>query len=295
MIKLPAIFFSFFLLYILVYDVQAQSLEPVQIAEKFFSKDTTGLSEYFCCEMLREEPDTRTAEKKAEDKRVRDSLRIAWGIPEVIDPAVTPELIQQDEYSAVVSVNLSEGEYSEDCYLYFINNNGWKLEAMRELALPGFIYAYRKMIESMTEEEKINMQKEGRWEDIQNDLKEITLLLKDDKALIKHFEDNREKFMLFLSEAKKLIPANSQYSISRNDSIPSLDAYGKELTITYIEKDHCSNTKIPGAVSFVIGGVLDNTAGYMYLEDTANLPEISKSGIIILKPMGGGWYLFKTT
>lgn len=278
-------------------ELRAQSLEPVQIAEKFFSKDTAGISAYLCCEMLREEePDTLTSEEKVLKKRADDSLRISMGIPSIQNPVISVERVQQGEYSAIVSVNLAEDTLSQDYYLYFTNYNGWKIEGIRSLSLPGFVYMLLKEARNITEEEKLSFSEIGiEYDALEQSIKEITLLLKSDKALIKHFEDNREKFMLFLSEAKRLIPSNSQYSISRNDSIPSLDSYGRELIISYIEKDHCSNTKISGAVSLVIGGVLDNTAGYMYLEDPVNLPEINKSGIIILKPMGGGWYLFKTT
>ena len=41
--------------------------------------------------------------------------------------------------------------------------------------------------------------------------------------------------------------------------------------------------------------MIDNTVGYLYVHDRENLPKMNPSRIIMIREIGSGWYLFKTT
>ena len=47
--------------------------------------------------------------------------------------------------------------------------------------------------------------------------------------------------------------------------------------------------------NFLIGGILDNAVGFLFVKDKSDLPEMSERGIIMLREIGDGWYLYKTT
>jgi len=48
-------------------------------------------------------------------------------------------------------------------------------------------------------------------------------------------------------------------------------------------------------LGFTVGGMIDNTVGYFYLEDKNKLPKMNTSRIIMIRKIGDGWYLYKTT
>jgi hypothetical protein len=50
-----------------------------------------------------------------------------------------------------------------------------------------------------------------------------------------------------------------------------------------------------GVVKVTIGGILDNSVGFLHAADPASVPPIDPSEHIWIEPVGDGWYLFKTT
>jgi hypothetical protein len=41
--------------------------------------------------------------------------------------------------------------------------------------------------------------------------------------------------------------------------------------------------------------MIDNTVGYFYEPDKTKIPEINPSEIIMIREIGDGWYMYKTT
>jgi hypothetical protein len=50
-----------------------------------------------------------------------------------------------------------------------------------------------------------------------------------------------------------------------------------------------------GCLVFSIGGMMDNTVGFLYVKDKKHLPKMDDSGVIMIREIGDGWYLYKTT
>ena len=61
------------------------------------------------------------------------------------------------------------------------------------------------------------------------------------------------------------------------------------------EKLEVIRNKINEIIDFSIGGMIDNSVGYFYCKDKNKLPEMSDNRYIMIKHLGDGWYLYKTT
>ncbi|HET6991691.1 MAG TPA: hypothetical protein VFJ43_10225, partial [Bacteroidia bacterium] len=69
----------------------------------------------------------------------------------------------------------------------------------------------------------------------------------------------------------------------------------KQLADKSLIRNFEYDKKYPGCIFYVIGGMVDNTVGYMYQPDPKKLPRITEKHYILIKSLGDGWYLFKTT
>ena len=88
------------------------------------------------------------------------------------------------------------------------------------------------------------------------------------------------------------------YKVNPADSIDSTYIASKKMRKTMdklLIRALRADRNAPGTHLYLIGGVLDNTVGYMYQPDPAKLPAISAGYFILIRPLGNGWYLYKTT
>ena len=53
--------------------------------------------------------------------------------------------------------------------------------------------------------------------------------------------------------------------------------------------------ELGNCINFLIGGMVDNSVGYIYVKDKKDLPEMNPSRIIMIREIGNGWYIYKTT
>ena len=49
------------------------------------------------------------------------------------------------------------------------------------------------------------------------------------------------------------------------------------------------------ALDFSIGGMVDNTVGYLFVNDKKDLPAMSDNRVNMLREIGDGWYIYKTS
>jgi hypothetical protein len=49
------------------------------------------------------------------------------------------------------------------------------------------------------------------------------------------------------------------------------------------------------SVSFLIGGMIDNSVGYFYCNNPNDVPEMTDNRYIMIRNLGNGWYLYKMT
>lgn len=256
-----------------------KDLTPLEITERFLGKD--GFSDknlYLCCEMKQD--------MKADSslgQYITDSVSRSF------------ELLYQDSTSAVTSVELSTSKSEQDWYFYFKRDSYWKIEAMRALAMTGFAAKLLEMYENMSEDSlKIFESLLPGKRNIKKDIMRYRLELSSDKELIQYFTENKNSF-----ERLK--------NIYFDGGFDKMEDWGEKFNNDSLIKESFDSLLISSFTSigrfesgmakncFSLGGMLDNTFGYFYEPDRTKVPKISKSGFIMIREIGDGWYLYKTT
>jgi hypothetical protein len=155
----------------------------------------------------------------------------------------------------------------QNWYAFFSRENGQlKLRAVRTLALTGMPYMAlqelrRKALRSSEEE----------WQ-----YRNLELWLSSDATLKEHAKSNRTS----LDEIATL---------ARRGRIQEANARGRSLFFTGVE------ALDDGSVKVVLGGVVDNAVGFINIPADVRVPSMSDDNYILVEPIEGGWYLYKTT
>lgn len=217
---------------------------------------------------------TEAAQKLLTDEMLR--LKIA-SFGKLTD---TPDKVLLLEKNNAVGRFQLFGENNQitDVYFYLQYNNGWKVSAVRLLALTGIIeqaYLGLKAKPNLTTEEK-------------SLFANLKLTLSPDKELKVWFGENR----VTLNKLSVLLQAKSNktaFYISRDDKqFPEAAELLRKLNLS------TASVEVNGNVEFVIGGVTDNTVGFIY-SPSKNPPKISPAPYIWVEEVAANWYLFRTT
>ena len=163
----------------------------------------------------------------------------------------------------------AQGEDRPDIYVYLRRNEGgtWTINAYRALALPRFVTDLRNGLRAMP----------TRSAEDEATLANLELTMRSDAELRRWFDENRAA----LDRLRALGPPDPQSAEVRS-GLAALHA----LTL---------DVSPAGTTTVTIGGVLDNSLGFLHAEDPATVPSISPEEYIWIEPVGDGWYLFKTT
>lgn len=191
----------------------------------------------------------------------------------------TPDKVLLLEKNSAVGRFQLFGENNQitDVYFYLQNDNGWKVSAVRLLALTGIIeqaYLGLKAKPSLTEEEKSLFEN-------------FKLTLAPDKELKTWFSGNR----MLLDKLCALLRAksNGAFYVNRDDKkFPEAAELLRKLNLS------TARMEANGNVEIIIGGVTDNTVGFIY-SPSKNSPKISPSSYIWVEEVAANWYLFRTT
>lgn len=213
-------------------------------------------------------------------------------------------LLEQKEKTAVVNVTIIDSLGSEfDAYLHLEKDTLWKITAFRALAMTGIAEGIHAELKSMTKaeiDEIIELSKsdtlsygmfKSRME-YEHMLGETGLIIASDNELIAHFNNNRSEFEFI----KNSISLEVDSSIINQESKVRV---GESLKSNY-HSLYISSIKVGGfdfynSLNFVIGGMLDNIVGYLYVQNKEDLPSMNPNRIIMIREIGDGWYLYKTT
>jgi hypothetical protein len=174
--------------------------------------------------------------------------------------------------------------------------------AIRSLALTGMIYAIKQHLEQMTEEEINNIIKgsEGNDYALFSSKEEYDFMLGNaklitelDNNIIKHFSDNKSEFerLKYLS-LQELRNTNHE---KEKSGVSLMEGSKEDYQKLYISSIQFGDIEIGNYLIFLIGGILDNTVGYIYIPPGASIPWMNSSGLIMIRTIGDGWYMFKTT
>lgn len=257
--------------------------EPLELAKKILTEDDPGdMSAYYA--------------DKSKDALSKEDFRegLTFNFRE----------LYKDEDVAVVNITLTDGSDGLDIYVHFVKEGVWKIKATRGLALTGIIYKvideYSNMTDSQidslvqTESAKENGRYKSR-EDFDLDLKNTQLIVALDDTIVRHFQDNKAAFESLkdkVSAYVKTLPENKQ---DRSQSISQ--PFSSEIRNLLLGGIFLDNYLLGCAdcLEFSIGGMVDNIVGYFYLEDKSKLPKPNPSRVIMIREIGNGWYMYKTT
>jgi hypothetical protein len=257
--------------------IQAQELQPLDIAKKIFSKQPFKDINHYITDEYKGVPNGKNINKG-------DSINYL--------------LLEQNENTAVVALAITDSTgKGVDWYLHFKKENVWKVCAMRALAMTGMIEQAAIELEKMTPQQINDMivaSKKSKddddsfiksMDDYNFELGNSKLTIETDEHIINHFLNNRKEFERLKDSA--LIQGqhlnNEQYTLIQN-----LKPDYRKLFISSVSYRH-------DCLDFSIGGMLDNTVGYFYVTDKKNLPQMNPRNMIMIREIGNGWYIYKTT
>jgi hypothetical protein len=119
-----------------------------------------------------------------------------------------------------------------------------------------------------------------RTEEQERTLGNVELTLATDAALRRWFEEHRPEM-----ERLRAAAGQAQGRIET----PEVNSLIAQLHLN-------SLTVAPdGIIRASIGGLVDNEVGFLFAADPDLVPAINPSDHIWVEPLGGSWYLFKTT
>jgi hypothetical protein len=178
------------------------------------------------------------------------------------------DILLESADSAVYRFTYSNSERAGDWYAFLVREEEvWKLSAVRTLAIPRFVRELRDSLRA----------KETRDEKEESELAKMDLMFSPDIELKAYLSDHIASFE---SIADRLI---------KGESAADLKSESDKLKI-----DHLSITK-EGWVQFIIGGVLDNAVGYVFVPAGKKPPTMSEENFILVERVKDGWFLIKTT
>lgn len=252
------------------------TLSPLRVVEKYVSPD--GFPEkmrHFCCEMYQE-----------------------WMAPKTLGQQLSVSvqrevhLLYQDTAKAVVTVWLHDSVTSMDVYFYLQHRTVWTVYAVRSLVMKDFAKKELKRLDSIPVSNRGTAYTNTSGHTWQFDHDNTVLWGQPDTLLATNFYTHRDDFAKLEKMRAKKFPlrqTDSVYTdVLRNKKIA-------RLCVKLLIRDVIIDKHAPGALLYHIGGVLDNSVGYMYQPDPAKVPQVTAGYFILIRPLGGGWYLYKTT
>ncbi len=157
-------------------------------------------------------------------------------------------------------------------------DGSWSLEAYRVLALSQMIVLARDELLK----QPIRTQKD------ELELRQMNLTLSTDRALTTWFQNNRptlDRLHEVASESKSSSLALDEWWIVDTKAASGI---AEELAVSGVMQT------ATGATVVTIGGMVDNTVGFVW-SPTEIVPPINNGEYIWLEPISGGWFLFKTS
>jgi hypothetical protein len=262
----------------------SQNPEPLNLAKKIFSKDGFNDIDKYITGEYNGRPNGQDLGKNT---------------------ILTFSLLEQNKNNAVVDMTIQDSAGKGlDTYLFFEKNKIWKMNAFRALALTGIIEQVRDQLENMAPEQVdsiINASKNKKdkdlaifssREDYNFQLGNARLTLELDTNIIKHFLDNKAEFERLKDNALKELENNKNTSEQRVALIENLKPDYQKLFISSVSYN---DDGLENCIDFLIGGIIDNSVGYIYVKNKKDLPQMNANRIIMIKEIGDGWYIYKTT
>ncbi|MBB4638761.1 hypothetical protein [Longimicrobium terrae] len=205
------------------------------------------------------------------------------------DARVTIRPIRQDTHEAVFAVTLGDATSVQDAYL-FLNNqgDGWQLVAYRMLWLPPLFYEMADSLAARPDPD----------EQSRRTLRAMRLATASDSVLRAHFLANRAGFNALVQHTMALADSSPVQadSYEQGSPPPPADQLRVRDDLRALDLDMATRDRnAPGCLLFHIGGMMDNSVGYLYAPSGCRVPAMTPGPFIYVEQIAPGWYLYKTT
>jgi|GEM_PF-3435202 len=255
-------------------------LEPLQIAEQFVAPaGWPDMKGYLCCEVAKQ------ARHQTLGQQIPASLRRVC------------QLLEQGPASAVVAVELRDSLSSRsDFYLHFRKDGAhWKLQAVRSLAMTQLGAPMLELLTSLPPAEVADYDLKHPEADHAFTVGNLRLWMSADADIAAHFQRHRPDFeeLLRLVQAARYfdnVPAAEGEAVANAD--PAVHSLLRQLYLGQVARH---DTGCRSCLELVIGGRLNSTVGLLFLAAATMPPPMHPNHLIVLRPLGQGWYLYKTS
>ncbi len=243
-----------------VTTVYGQTYEPLDLAKKIFGKDSLPNIDNFITGEYKGRPNGQDLQSGLTTKFT---------------------LLGQTEKTAVVAMTILDSlGKGLDTYLHFEKDLVWKMSAFRALAMTGIIEEVKIELEKMTVQQvddiiaKSKKKKKDDFamftsrDDYNFQLANAKLTLELDDNIVKHFVANQAEF----ERLKNL--ALTQLRKEKDDeerSIKLIENVKADYQKLFISSVSTGGYELGNCINFLIGGMVDNSVGYIYVKDKSVL------------------------
>jgi len=222
----------------------------------------------------------RNALASVEAKKLYTDEALKWNFPTFGKLTESPDkIVLLDKNNAIARYQLSaENGFIADVYFYMSKPDSWRIKSVRRLALTGLLeetQAGLKGKKVLTQEEK-------------NILANIELTLGTDELLRDWLINNKTLMEQLIDVFTSSDVPKRQAIVADGPGFPKISALLKQLHINSMELQPDGNIEI------VIGGLVDNTVGYIYSPEN-NPPKMDDDNYFWIEKVLDNWYLFRTT
>lgn len=247
---------------------------PDWIVETFFKgKDFPEKTKYYTGEMFKQYLNTPPMG--------------AW-IPENVH--ITYRILDNTDNALIYAVQYTDGTMVDDWYCFINKEDGnWKLKAVRTLATTGPLV---KIVQDLSQKTDLTEQEKYY-------LHSATLTISSDASLKQYFKEHKAEFddiLYFYRKYPELLQVKSDGSIDINIDNERLDFNMlaekiRKLGLNYVGRQKDDKT----IIDFSIGGILENSVGYLFVPRNSKKPCMSPNNYIYLEEIYPCWYIYKTT
>lgn len=228
---------------------------PEWIARNFFEEDSFPNTEkYYIGEM----------------SNYLNEANMGSRIPEEVVTAY--RILQESPDRIVYGVTYSHEDREQNWYCFLKKEEDiWKLQAVRTLALPGFFYSLLQQLH-----EKDPRAEEEEWE-----YKNMLLQTTSDSKLKEYFIEHMTQFEVIVALITDPSPEQAE----------GTEEQSRGLHLSGVNRLRSD----PRCIDFLIGGIMDNSVGYLYVPPGSIPPILSAEHYIYLEKISPNWYAYKTT
>jgi hypothetical protein len=250
---------------------QAEERTPAWVVERFYGREEfPDRGEYLAGELAR-----------FREARTRGST-----LPAGARVTIRPLRVQEDQ--AVVAVTVATEDTVSDAYLYLHRGGGrWQIVAFRALALPPLFFMAMDEVRALP----------TRTAEHERMLRNMQLSAASDAALKAYLVQHRpaiEELGRAAAGAGDVEWVGADPSDDEGTLSPALLRIREQLRALDLEAVG-RDDEASGCVLLQIGGMIDNSVGYLHAPEGCRVPEMTPGYFIYVEEIAPGWYLYKTT